>query len=227
MFSAKVLSGCFVFSVVHYFRNNPQRAVVVGYCSESRYRAGSLCRLSRWQPGAGSHWKEERFILIPNSKDCSPFSACIKPFRKTRRHGGERTVGKVPGGGQVAAKMWGWDSDTQSQSTPHVNSIPFAIYIKLNKYFKKKRKGKGKTLDERILKPSCQGVCRLIFCRLDTKWIIWEEGTSPSDWLINKSVGYFLDEWLMWRPWPTMRGATPGQVVLDYVSKKAEPVQAI
>lgn len=31
----------------------------------------------------------------------------------------------------------------------------------------------------------------------------------------------------MWRAWPTTPGATPGQVVLDFVRKKTELVQAI
>lgn len=46
-------------------------------------------------------------------------------------------MGKVPGGVQVAAKMWGWDSDIQSQSTPQVNSVPSTIYIIKN--FKRER----------------------------------------------------------------------------------------
>lgn len=51
-------------------------------------------------------------------------------------------MGKVPGGVQVAAKMWGWDSNIQSQSTPQVNSILSTIYIKLKTL--KKKKGEGK-----------------------------------------------------------------------------------
>lgn len=56
-------------------------------------------------------------------------------------------MGKVPGGVQVAAKMWGWDSNIQSQSTPQVNSVPSTtyIYIKL-KTFKKKRERERKDL---------------------------------------------------------------------------------
>lgn len=54
-------------------------------------------------------------------------------------------MGKVPGGVQVAAKMWGWDSNIQSQSTPQVNSILSTIYIKL-KTLKKKKERERKDL---------------------------------------------------------------------------------
>lgn len=70
-------------------------------------------------------------------------------------------MGKVSGGVQVAAKMWDWDSDFQSQSTPQVNSIPSYIYSYIFKNFKKRR-GKENTLGERIPKPSYQGVYVLV-----------------------------------------------------------------
>lgn len=57
-------------------------------------------------------------------------------------------MGKVPGGVQVAAKMWGWDSNIQSQSTPQVNSVPSTtyIYIYIIKNFLKKRERERKDL---------------------------------------------------------------------------------